>query len=336
MFGSLFISLAVYFTINLFINQTGSYLDFDSLDSKIYDDIAKRGSEVLYLIYYWISSTKFQLDDVGGTFLPLISYYIFDTYIFSRILNIFLHIFSTILILKINDNLKSRIFVLFILYNPVLIYLVSSGLKETLMCFILSSSLYLYYKKKHLILQFSIFSFLFFRNLLFVKMLLLNVSTFRKISFLLIGVIIYVAITLDFSLDTPDSRYLIYSYNNPDFITDKVPLQANIGFLTGPFPLISNLNSIFNQYWLPGLLFFNMITLNYWITFFSRKKNVVDLIIVLSIIILIISGTTWKLRYWIPIFYFIIYQYQTLQIKFLNKTYFFYFMLLIVSNYSYE
>lgn len=334
--GNLFLSLAVLLTIQLFYSEGGSFLDFDSYDSYLYDSIGKKGSTKLSYIIEWVKNTKFEYDDIGGTILPMTSYYFFDNYIFSRILNVLLHSITIFLILKLSDTPRSRLFVLFIFYNPILIYLISSGLKETFMCFLLILALYFYEKKKYIALQLSVISLLLFRYILVFKLFILNVYRYKKIVLFATIAIIVSSIILKPNLDIGDSGYLtflIYSFNNINFITDRVPITANIALLTGPFPILSNLNLIYNQYWIVGLFFFNILTLNYWITLFNRKKNIFDFIIILSIIIILITGTTWKLRYWIPIFYIIIFQHQKLRLKFVNKTYLFYILIIISANF---
>ena len=94
-FGFFFVSLFTLFIVNLFITETGTFLDFDSSDSALYDYVARRASNDINYLTEWIENTKYSYDDIGGVILPLISYKFFDHFFFSRFLNLILH-FSTV------------------------------------------------------------------------------------------------------------------------------------------------------------------------------------------------------------------------------------------------
>jgi len=329
-FGFFFVSLFTLFIVNLFITETGTFLDFDSSDSALYDYVARRASNDINYLTEWIENTKYSYDDIGGVILPLISYKFFDHFFFSRFLNLILHFSTGYMFLKLGHSKKSRFITLLYIYNPVIIYYVASGLKEVFMCFLLIS--FFYFSRRGSVRK-NIFlvSTFFFRSLLFVK--LISFSFFkRKINKIFLLIISVLGISVFLTFATNYLNFILFVSENPEFITDRVPINSFIAFLTGPIPLFKSDMTLYNQLWWSGLIIFNILVINYFYSIFKRKKNALDLIIVISILVLMISGTLWKVRYWIPIFCMIIYQFQYLNLNFSKKATTFYFILLLIAN----
>ena len=107
-FGFSFVGLFTLFIVNLFITETGTFLDFDSTDSALYDSVAKRASKNINYLSEWVENTKYTYDDIGGVILPLISYKFFNHFFFSRFLNLIFHFSTGYMFLKLGHSKKSR------------------------------------------------------------------------------------------------------------------------------------------------------------------------------------------------------------------------------------
>lgn len=329
-FGFLLVSAFTYYIIQIFILETGNFLDFDSTDSALYDSVAKTSSNYLNFFFEWYEASKYSYDDTGAIILPYISYLLFDSFYFSRFCNIFFHFLTGYMFLKSRNNIKGRFITIIYLYNPIIIYYVSSGLKEVFMSFFVI--LFFYSFKSGFIKKYiSLFSIILFRKLLFFKLIfykLLEIKLNKFFIFMFISIFLIFFSTGSFN----NLDFLIYAFNNPDFILDRVPLTAFVAFLTGPIPLFSSNMEIYSNIWWSGMLTFNVLVINYWYSMFKRKIFNLDLIIILSVLFLILSGTLWKVRYWIPIFCMIIYQYQKLNLNFSKTPLVFYLILLLTAN----
>ncbi len=329
-FGFLFVCAFAYYIIQIFIFETGSFLDFDSTDSALYDSVAKISSNYFDFFFEWYEKSKYGLDDTGAIILPYFSYLFFDSFYFSRFCNIFFHFSIGYMFLKSRNTIKGRFLTIIYLYNPIIIYYVSSGLKEVFMCFFVI--LFFYSFKNGLIKKYtSLFFIILFRNLLFFKLIFYKLLESKLNKFFIFT---FVSILLIFFLNGSfnNLEFLLYAFNNPDFILDRVPLTAFVAFLTGPIPLFSSNMEIYSDIWWSGMIAFNILVINYWYSMFKRKIFNLDFIIILSILFLILSGTLWKVRYWIPIFCMIIYQYQKLNLSFFKTPLIFYLILLLTAN----
>lgn len=329
-FGFLLVSAFTYYIIQIFIVETGSFLDFDSTDSVLYDMVAKKSSIYLDFFFEWYEKSKYGYDDTGAIILPYLSYLFFDSFYFSRFCNIFFHFLTGYMFLKSRNTIKGRFVIILYLYNPIIIYYISSGLKEVLMSFFVV--LFFYSFKSSFIKKYiSLFFVILFRKLLFFQFILYKLleSKLNKI-FILIFILILSIIYLVISSN--NINFLLYAFNNPDFILDRVPLTAFVAFLTGPIPLFSSNMEIYSDIWWSGMITFNLLVINYWHSMFKRKIDNLDYIIILSVFILILSGTLWKVRYWIPIFCMIIYQFQKLNLNFSKIPVIFYLFLLLIAN----
>ena len=329
-FGFVFATIFTLFIINLFIKETGTFLDFDSSDSALYDYVAKRASNDINYLIEWVENTKYTYDDIGGVILPLISYKFFDHFLFSRFLNLILHFSTGFIFLKLGYSKKSRFLTLLYLFNPVIIYYVASGLREVFMSFLIIS--FLYYSRKGFVRKnILILSTFFFRSILFLKLILYSFLN-KKIKVFYLLVVLIIAVSVFLTFQSKFFSFLLIVYENPEFITDRVPIYAFIAFLTGPIPLFKSDITLYNQLWWSGLIIFNIMTINYFHSIFKRKINALDFIIFISILALMISGTLWKVRYWIPIFSMIYYQFQYLNLNFSKKATTLYLILLLIAN----
>ena len=269
---------------------SGSMFDLDSSDSLLYNEVAYNFSTRGLKAIQSYSNEGYGLSDFGALVLPTLSYLIVGHWWFSRVLNIVL------IALCFWSDLKhgsKKLFVIIVFYaNPIILYYCSSGLKEIFFLVVLLKVLRRVKSRRLAYIIYSTFLEAF-RSLVGMLFLMMR---FAQKRFLIVGVVI--APMVYFMM--PDNyKYLLgYIFNNPEFLFSRVPMMSLFAIITGPIPLISSFHNPYNHMVGIGLAFYSMLILNY---VFQRDKVNIILVVVL-VAMLILSGTLWKARYWIPVY----------------------------------
>ena len=269
---------------------SGSMFDLDSSDSLLYNDVALdfRASGLEAIQSYL--NEGYGLSDFGALVLPTLSYMIVGHWWFSRVLNILL-----IALCYWSDirHGSKKLFVIIVFYaNPLILYYCASGLKEILFLVVVLKLLRKVKSRRFAYILYSTFLELF-RSLVGI---LFIVMRFAEKRFLIVGIVIA---PIAYILIPANYKYLLsYVLNNPEFLFSRIPMISLFAIITGPIPLISSFHNPYNHMVGIGLAFYSMLILNY---VFQRDKVNIALVVAL-VAMLILSGTLWKARYWIPVY----------------------------------
>lgn len=151
-YSLLFIGLLYVGIFNyLYYSHTGTFFEFTGSDSTTYHKYALISLEQGYFkgLSNFIFFSKYGFDDAGMVAYLSLLYQIIESPLFPRIINVFLNLFTTILIYRIAREYvaKHRAVVTSLIYGMAsyTLYYASSGLKETIFIFILVWTFYSYF-----------------------------------------------------------------------------------------------------------------------------------------------------------------------------------------------
>lgn len=140
--------VAVYNT-SFFIDH-GNFFAFGSRDSMQYHSIAKNMAATSFSNAFDFLPAKWNFDDYGFPIYVSLLYRIFDTPLIVNLVNVLLNTFTTYFIYKIGryflTNKYACVAALVFGLSTYSIYYQTSGLKETLMIFLITGSFHYYYK----------------------------------------------------------------------------------------------------------------------------------------------------------------------------------------------
>lgn len=282
------VALCVYW----FYSMTGSHLDLDSTDSILYEEFARsfrhnsKGAIDGYL------TDGYGYSDFGALILPTISYLLTDSWWLSRVVNYLMLWHSVFMFFKLYPKYWKWTLVFFI--NPLTIYYAASGLKEVFMLYLIVA--WIKTSRRGFILHNIVLLFLeSFRSLFGV------IIKFVTLRFKYKYAVILIIIPYALSLLPGNYIYLLkYVLGNPDFIFDRTPVLSFFALFTGPIPLFQSIDNPFNCVTFLGQIVMSMFVINWWMKFqkYGEDRNIVLIFMVL----LLLSGTLWKIRYWLPIY----------------------------------
>ncbi len=147
LYSMIFVALNLY----LFWDSTGAFFEFTGSDSYNYHQLSTTVSEmgVIDGIKDYVENTRYDFDDAGFVFYLSVIYWLTDSILLERLINILLNAVSVVLIYKISKRfiIRKLAIITSISYGiaSFTIYYQSSGLKEILMITLLLISYYLYY-----------------------------------------------------------------------------------------------------------------------------------------------------------------------------------------------
>ena len=286
----LYLILGVPLIISWFVNISGSPFDLDSSDTLLYNEVAKDLALNGFDALSRYAQRGYGTSDIGALLLPALSYKLVNHWWLSRLFNILLISLSFWSDVKLRPEKIG--FIIFFYANPVVLYYCSSGLKEVLLMVIILWLLRLNPRSRGLYVIGS--SFLEFFRSGFGGLWLLNQVIKRRFIFL-----IFLFIPIIFiSLPSNYKYFLKFIFSNPHFIISRTPFSSMFALITGPIPLYRSLLNPFNQLLGLGMLFYAAMVLTY---FLKSEKSKFGLVIIL-ILMLLVSGTLWKIRYWLPVY----------------------------------
>ena len=286
----IYLAIGLPLTILWFYEVSGSTFDLDSSDSLLYNDVAQHFKERGVEAIQSYSNEGYGLSDLGALALPTLSYLLVGHWWLSRVFNIFL--IASCYWSDVKYGSKKLFLVILFYANPLILYYCGSGLKEILFIVLILKVLKRSKSRKMVYILYSTFLELF-RSLFGVIFIF---ERFAEKRFLRVGIVI--APILYLILPANYKYLLYYVISNPEFLFSKVPIMSLFAIITGPIPLISSFHNPYYHLVGLGLAFYSMMILNY---IFKRDKMYISLVLLL-IAMLILSGTLWKARYWIPVY----------------------------------